>query len=193
MAVLYLGNLDFAGKGAVGDSTVADAKIADPSTTAVIARLLSIQPTELENAICIQNINAGGEWIKSPNSIAYASDVKSALTKARRPLCPLCPPLPPSSLSAALAPSAAAALPLSWRHHSRLPSPPGSTSSAPTPAAASHTRPASRDPPGTTAQALYSKLFDWVVEMINSSLISGEGGRYFIGAVDIFGFECSPR
>ena len=71
MAVLYLGNLDFAGKGAVGDSTVADAKIADPSTTAVIARLLSIQPTELENAICIQNINAGGEWIKSPNSIAY--------------------------------------------------------------------------------------------------------------------------
>ena len=103
MAVLYLGNLDFAGKGAVGDSTVADAKIADPSTTAVIARLLSIQPTELENAICIQNINAGGEWIKSPNSIAYASDVKSALTKARRPLCPplppICPPrpsLPPS-------------------------------------------------------------------------------------------------
>lgn len=146
MAVLYLGNLDFAGKGAVGDSTVADAKIADPSTTAVIARLLSIQPTELENAICIQNINAGGEWIKSPNSIAYASDVKSALTKARRPLCP---PLPPSSLSAALAPSAAAALPLSWRHHSRLPSPP---QAAPPP----HPRPQrhpTRAPPAATPRA----------------------------------------
>ena len=110
------------------------------------------------------------------------------------------PPLPPLPPSAPLVPlcrprplcrRGAAAL-LETSLSSTL-SATGSASSAPTPAAASHTRPASRDPPGTTAQALYSKLFDWVVEMINSSLISGEGGRYFIGAVDIFGFECSPR
>jgi myosin heavy subunit len=31
-----------------------------------------------------------------------------------------------------------------------------------------------------------------VVEAINESLISGEEGRFFIGAVDIFGFECFP-
>ena len=42
-------------------------------------------------------------------------------------------------------------------------------------------------------QALYSRLFDYVVDAINESLISGEEGRYFIGAVDIFGFECFPK
>jgi len=42
------------------------------------------------------------------------------------------------------------------------------------------------------ARALYSKLFDFIVNTINSALIYGGESRYFIGAVDIFGFECFP-
>ena len=42
-------------------------------------------------------------------------------------------------------------------------------------------------------QALYSRLFDVLVETINSSLMFGGASRYFIGAVDIFGFECFPH
>ena len=44
------------------------------------------------------------------------------------------------------------------------------------------------------AKALYSKLFEFVVSGINSSLAIGDGheSRYFIGAVDIFGFESFP-
>ncbi|KOO33649.1 myosin motor domain [Chrysochromulina tobinii] len=43
------------------------------------------------------------------------------------------------------------------------------------------------------AKALYSRVFDRLVERINESLIFGGESRYFIGAVDIFGFECFPR
>ena len=47
---------------------------------------------------------------------------------------------------------------------------------------------------GTTLwQALYSRLFDVLVEAINTSLMFGGASRYFIGAVDIFGFECFPH
>ena len=42
-------------------------------------------------------------------------------------------------------------------------------------------------------QALYSRLFDVLVETINTSLMFGGASRYFIGAVDIFGFECFPH
>ena len=42
------------------------------------------------------------------------------------------------------------------------------------------------------AKALYSRLFDHIVEAINTSLIYGGECRFFIGAVDIFGFECFP-
>ena len=42
-------------------------------------------------------------------------------------------------------------------------------------------------------QALYSRLFDVLVEAINTSLMFGGASRYFIGAVDIFGFECFPH
>ena len=42
-------------------------------------------------------------------------------------------------------------------------------------------------------QALYSRLFDVLVEAINTSLMFGGETRYFIGAVDIFGFECFPH
>ena len=43
------------------------------------------------------------------------------------------------------------------------------------------------------SKALYSRLFDCLVERINESLIHGGESRFFIGAVDIFGFECFPR
>jgi len=43
------------------------------------------------------------------------------------------------------------------------------------------------------ARALYSRLFDQLVEYINESLMFGGDTRFFIGAVDIFGFECFPR
>uniref|UniRef100_A0A7S4F4P3 Myosin motor domain-containing protein n=1 Tax=Chrysotila carterae TaxID=13221 RepID=A0A7S4F4P3_CHRCT len=43
------------------------------------------------------------------------------------------------------------------------------------------------------SKALYSRLFLFIVEAINSSLIFGGESRYFIGAVDIFGFECFPK
>jgi myosin-5 len=44
------------------------------------------------------------------------------------------------------------------------------------------------------SKALYSRLFDSLVERINASLMcSGDEIRYFIGAVDIFGFECFPH
>ena len=39
---------------------------------------------------------------------------------------------------------------------------------------------------------MYSKTFDFVCEAINSSLMFGGDSRFFIGAVDIFGFECFP-
>ena len=43
------------------------------------------------------------------------------------------------------------------------------------------------------SKALYSRLFDKLVENINESLMFGGDTRFFIGAVDIFGFECFPR
>ena len=43
------------------------------------------------------------------------------------------------------------------------------------------------------SRALYSRLFDMLVEQINESLMFGGDTRFFIGAVDIFGFECFPR
>jgi len=43
------------------------------------------------------------------------------------------------------------------------------------------------------AKALYSRLFDALVERINESLMFGGESRFFIGAVDIFGFECFPH
>jgi myosin heavy subunit len=43
------------------------------------------------------------------------------------------------------------------------------------------------------SKALYSRLFDVLVEAINTSLMFGGASRYFIGAVDIFGFECFPH
>eukprot|EP00308_Calcidiscus_leptoporus_P024250 CAMPEP_0119366430 /NCGR_PEP_ID=MMETSP1334-20130426/13293_1 /TAXON_ID=127549 /ORGANISM="Calcidiscus leptoporus, Strain RCC1130" /LENGTH=1364 /DNA_ID=CAMNT_0007382635 /DNA_START=58 /DNA_END=4152 /DNA_ORIENTATION=+ len=43
------------------------------------------------------------------------------------------------------------------------------------------------------AKALYSKLFIFIVDSINESLIFGGESRFFIGAVDIFGFECFPK
>ncbi|EOD24030.1 hypothetical protein EMIHUDRAFT_450657 [Emiliania huxleyi CCMP1516] len=116
MAVLYLGNLSFTGQGED------DAKVKDPAVVAAVARLLSCETAQLEKAICTQNMKAGLDWISKPNTVAYASDVKNALTKA-----------------------------------------------------------------------LYSRLFDYIVEMVNVSLEkSGDEMRYFIGAVDIFGFECFP-
>jgi len=42
------------------------------------------------------------------------------------------------------------------------------------------------------SRALYAKLFDGIVDAINASLMFGGSSRYFIGAVDIFGFECFP-
>ena len=36
-------------------------------------------------------------------------------------------------------------------------------------------------------------MFDFVCEAINSSLMFGGDSRFFIGAVDIFGFECFPK
>jgi len=39
------------------------------------------------------------------------------------------------------------------------------------------------------ARALYSKLFEKIVTATNESLMYGGDSRYFIGAVDIFGFE----
>mmetsp|Transcript_86586 Transcript_86586/g.259849 ORF Transcript_86586/g.259849 Transcript_86586/m.259849 type:complete len:796 (+) Transcript_86586:74-2461(+) len=43
------------------------------------------------------------------------------------------------------------------------------------------------------SRALYSKLFDKIVEATNESLMFGGETRYFIGAVDIFGFESFAR
>eukprot|EP00908_Phaeocystis_cordata_P013472 Transcript_24534.p1 GENE.Transcript_24534~~Transcript_24534.p1 ORF type:complete len:649 (-),score=354.69 Transcript_24534:61-2007(-) len=43
------------------------------------------------------------------------------------------------------------------------------------------------------SKALYSRLFDVLVDAINTSLMFGGSSRYFIGAVDIFGFECFPH
>ena len=43
------------------------------------------------------------------------------------------------------------------------------------------------------SKALYSRLFDRLVEGINESLMFGGESRFFIGAVDIFGFECFPK
>ena len=43
------------------------------------------------------------------------------------------------------------------------------------------------------SKALYSRLFNTIVECINDSLMFGGDTRFFIGAVDIFGFECFPR
>jgi len=43
------------------------------------------------------------------------------------------------------------------------------------------------------SKALYSRLFDALVEKINESLMFGGESRFFIGAVDIFGFECFPK
>ena len=45
----------------------------------------------------------------------------------------------------------------------------------------------------TLCQALYSRLFDVLVDAINTSLMFGGSSRFFIGAVDIFGFECFPH
>ena len=42
------------------------------------------------------------------------------------------------------------------------------------------------------SKALYSRLFTHLVESINDSLMFGGDSRFFIGAVDIFGFECFP-
>ena len=78
MAVLYLGNLSFTGQGED------DAKVKDPAVVAAVARLLSCETAQLEKAICTQNMKAGLDWISKPNTVAYASDVKNALTKARR-------------------------------------------------------------------------------------------------------------
>ena len=143
MAVLYLGNLSFTGQGED------DAKVKDPAVVAAVARLLSCETAQLEKAICTQNMKAGLDWISKPNTVAYASDVKNALTKARR-----------------------------RRRRRRRPC--RRTRAPPL------TRPA-------TLQALYSRLFDYIVEMVNVSLEkSGDEMRYFIGAVDIFGFECFP-
>lgn len=46
---------------------------------------------------------------------------------------------------------------------------------------------------GALSKALYSRLFDMLVEKINESLMFGGESRFFIGAVDIFGFECFPH
>ena len=39
------------------------------------------------------------------------------------------------------------------------------------------------------AQALYSRMFDWLVARINESLLTDSETRAFIGVLDIFGFE----
>lgn len=43
------------------------------------------------------------------------------------------------------------------------------------------------------ARALYSKLFEKIVSATNDSLMYGGDTRFFIGAVDIFGFESFAR
>ena len=39
------------------------------------------------------------------------------------------------------------------------------------------------------AKYIYSKLFDWLVDMINKSLAKSSSTKTFIGLLDIYGFE----
>ena len=167
VAVLHLGNLTLAAK---GDEDAAFTK-ETTKHVAACAKLLGVPaspqggtPEEvLSKAILSQNIKAGLDWIAKPNTSDYAQSVKDALSKAVR------------------AHTRRLERRRRGRPHasppSRLPSPPSS----------SH-------PPlllHPSAQ-VYSKMFDFVCEAINSSLMFGGDSRFFIGAVDIFGFECFP-
>ena len=38
---------------------------------------------------------------------------------------------------------------------------------------------------------IYSKMFDWIVSMINTNIKPVEAHAMFIGVLDIFGFEVS--
>ncbi|EEY61334.1 myosin-like protein [Phytophthora infestans T30-4] len=42
---------------------------------------------------------------------------------------------------------------------------------------------------GALSEAIYSNVFDWLVEMINTSLENDRKMRYHVGILDIFGFE----
>ncbi|OWZ16661.1 Myosin [Phytophthora megakarya] len=42
---------------------------------------------------------------------------------------------------------------------------------------------------GALSKAIYSNVFDWLVEMINTSLENDKKMRYHVGILDIFGFE----
>ena len=166
VAVLHLGNLTLAAKGEE------DASFTKETTkhVAACAKLLGVPaspqggtPEEvLSKAILSQNIKAGLDWIAKPNTSDYAQSVKDALSKAVR------------------------------AHTRRLERgrrgrPHGRALTAALPALLL-TPPA---PPPPSAQ-VYSKMFDFVCEAINSSLMFGGDSRFFIGAVDIFGFECFP-
>ncbi len=38
-------------------------------------------------------------------------------------------------------------------------------------------------------KSVYSKIFDWIVSMINDNIRPTESHSMFIGVLDIFGFE----
>ena len=71
----HLGNAKFKGSGED------DAAFENAESIGMAAKLLGCETDQLVTAIATLNIKAGLEWIKKPNSTAYAQNVKDALSK----------------------------------------------------------------------------------------------------------------
>jgi len=77
MAILYLGNVEFA-KGGVGEG----GEIRDKDPLRAAAELLDVDPSQLDDGLCKPRIKAGNEYVKTHLTPEKAAHSRDALSKA---------------------------------------------------------------------------------------------------------------